>query len=76
MCVYAGNPMLFNQVRYEHPHQSDLSIFLKYGSPRAFAFGIGRDFGAYGGAHQADEHIECGRFLEFAQILGEMFAEN
>ncbi len=56
--------------------QSDLSIFLKYGSPRAFAFGIGRDFGAYGGAHQADEHIECGRLLEFAQILGEMFAEN
>ena len=53
--------------------QSDLSIFLKYGSPRAFSFGIGRDFGAYGGAHQADEYIECDRFLEFTMILGELF---
>lgn len=56
--------------------QSDLSIFLKYGSPRAFAFGVGRNFGDYGGAHQADEYIECDRLLEFAKILGEMFAEN
>ena len=54
--------------------QSDLSIFLKYGSSRAFAFGIGRNFGDYGGAHQADEYIECDRLLEFAQILGTMFA--
>ena len=55
--------------------QSDLSIFLKYGSPRAFSFGIGRDFGAYGGAHQADEYIECDRLLEFTMILGATFAE-
>ncbi len=56
--------------------QSDLSIFLKYGSPRAFSFGIGRDFGAYGGAHQADEYIECDRFLEFTMILGELLSAD
>ncbi len=49
---------------------SDLSLFIQYGSPRAFSFGIGRDFGVYGGAHQADEFIECARLLEFTKILG------
>ena len=38
---------------------SDLSVILKYGSADAFGFGIGRDFGVYGGAHQPDEHIAC-----------------
>jgi len=55
--------------------QSDLSIFLKYGSPRAISFGVGRDFGAYGGAHQADEYIECDRLLEFAKIMGKFLAD-
>ena len=55
--------------------QSDLSIFLKYGSPRAISFGIGRDFGAYGGAHQADEYIECDKLLEFAKIIGKFLSE-
>ncbi len=55
--------------------QSDLSIFLKYGSPRAISFGVGRDFGAYGGAHQADEYIECERLLEFAEIMAAFFTE-
>ena len=49
---------------------SDLSVFLRYGSPRAFSFGIGRDFDAYGGAHQPDEFIECAPLLEFTKILG------
>ena len=55
--------------------QSDLSIFLKYGSKRAISFGIGRDFGTYGGAHQADEYIECDRLLEFAKIMGNFLYE-
>ena len=49
--------------------QSDLSLFIKNGSERAFSFGIGRDFDFYGGAHQADEFIECEKILEFAQII-------
>ncbi|MBQ2786251.1 MAG: hypothetical protein IJF02_07090 [Oscillospiraceae bacterium] len=52
--------------------QSDLSIFLKHGSPRAF--GIGRNFGDYGGSHQADKYIACDRLLEFKQIFAEIFA--
>ena len=56
--------------------QSDLSIFLKYGSKNAFAFGIGRPFGEYGGAHQVDEHIECNNLIEFAQILGELLSKK
>ena len=49
--------------------QSDLSLFIKNGSKRAFSFGIGRNFGDYGGAHQADEYIECDKLLEFAEII-------
>jgi len=50
---------------------SDLSIFIKYGSPRAFAFGIGRGFDEYGGAHQPDEFIECDKLLDYTKILAE-----
>ena len=49
---------------------SDLSLFLKYGSKRAFGFGIGRDFSADGGAHQANEYIEMDPFIEYAKIIG------
>ena len=49
---------------------SDLSVILKYGSPQAFGFGIGRGFGVYGGAHQADEYIECDNLVEYAKIIG------
>ena len=49
---------------------SDLSVILKYGSPEAFAFGIGRGFDVYGGAHQPDEHIACETLVEFAKIIG------
>ena len=54
---------------------SDLSVLLKYGSPRAFAFGIGRDFNAYGGSHQPDEHLFCENLLEYAKILGAFLLE-
>jgi len=49
---------------------SDLSVILKYGSKEAFGFGIGRDFHAYGGAHQPDEYIGCAELLEYAKIMG------
>lgn len=49
---------------------SDLSVILKYGSPDAYGFGIGRDFNAYGGAHQPDEFIECDKLVEYAKIIG------
>ena len=49
---------------------SDLSILLANGGTDAFSFGIGRDFGVYGGAHQPDEHIDCAELLEFTKIMG------
>ena len=48
---------------------SDLSVILRYGSPVAISFGIGRDFNAEGGAHQPNEFIECRDLLEFAKIV-------
>lgn len=48
---------------------SDLSVIAKYGSQEAFGFGIGRDFSAYGGAHQPDEYIECDKLVEYAKII-------
>ena len=48
---------------------TDLSVILKYGSKEAYGFGIGRDFSAYGGAHQPDEFIECKNLLEYAKIM-------
>ena len=48
---------------------SDLSVILKYGAKNAFGFGIGRDFNAYGGAHQPDEYIECEKLVEYAKII-------
>ena len=48
---------------------SDLSVILKYGSPQAYGFGIGRPFDEYGGAHQPDEYIECDELVEYAKIM-------
>ncbi len=49
---------------------SDLSLFLKYGSKRAFGFGIGRGFDEEGGSHQPNEYIQTDRFIEFTKIVG------
>lgn len=49
---------------------SDLSVILKYGSPEAYGFGIGRDFDEYGGAHQPDEFVYCDQLVEYAKIIG------
>ena len=49
---------------------SDLSILLVNGGHNAFSFGIGRDFNAYGGAHQPDEWIACDDLLEYTKIIG------
>lgn len=54
---------------------SDLSLFIRYGSPRAVSFGIGRDFNAYGGAHQTDEFIECDHLVEFAGTVASFLLE-
>lgn len=48
---------------------SDLSVILKYGSPEAYGFGIGRDFSEYGGAHQPDEFVYCDELVEYAKII-------
>ena len=49
---------------------SDLAVILANGGKDAFSFGVGRDFGVYGGAHQPDEHIDCADLLEFTKIMG------
>lgn len=49
---------------------SDLAVILANGGKDAFSFGVGRDFGVYGGAHQPDEHIDCSELLEFTKIIG------
>ena len=48
---------------------SDLSVISKYGSNKAFAFGIGRDFFKKGGAHQPNEYVECEKLVDFAKTI-------
>jgi len=48
---------------------SDLSVFLKYGSPVSLSFGLVRDFKLCGGAHQADEFVEQDKLLEHCKAL-------
>lgn len=48
---------------------TDLSIFIPYGSPSSFNFGILRDFALPGGAHQPNEYVECKQFLEHTKAL-------
>lgn len=49
--------------------QSDYSVILKYGSPNAFGFGNGRIFQDEGGAHQADEYMECDSLVKYAKVI-------
>ncbi|MDD4679453.1 MAG: M20/M25/M40 family metallo-hydrolase [Clostridia bacterium] len=48
---------------------SDLSLFLKYGSPVSLNFGIIRDFQLYGGAHQYDEYVEQKQLHEHCKAI-------
>ena len=48
---------------------SDLSIYMKYGSPNSFNFGILRDFKFEGGAHQPNESISLDEFLAMTKTL-------
>ncbi len=48
---------------------SDMSVILKYGPKETFDIGIVRSFDKYGGAHQADEFLECEEFLEYTKII-------
>lgn len=50
---------------------SDLSLFLANTDAPSFAFGIGRDFDEYGGAHQPDEYLECDDLIEFVKIIAQ-----
>ena len=67
--VQAGKDVSNTEIKRVSSCLSDLSIFLKYGSTRAFAFGAGRQFNDIGGAHQPNEFIECDKFLNFAKIV-------
>lgn len=49
---------------------SDLSVISKYGSNRAYGFGIGRDFSMEGGAHQPNEYVECEKLVEYTKTIG------
>lgn len=48
---------------------SDLSLYLRWGSVSSFNFGIFRDFKRYGGAHQADEFVDCDEFVSLTKAL-------
>ncbi|HCS74881.1 MAG TPA: hypothetical protein DIW17_13525 [Clostridiales bacterium] len=48
---------------------TDLSLFLQYGSPHSFNFGIFRDFALPGGAHQPDEYVDCTQLLQYTKAL-------
>lgn len=56
-------------VRISGACMSDLSIFLKFGSPRSVNFGILRDFRLYGGAHQPDEFVTQEELLHHCKAL-------
>lgn len=46
---------------------SDLSVILKYGTKKAFAYGTGRHFSAEGGAHQINEYIFCDKLVQYTK---------
>jgi acetylornithine deacetylase/succinyl-diaminopimelate desuccinylase-like protein len=48
---------------------SDLNLFLSCGSRHSFNFGILRDFGLPGGAHQPNEFVDQKAFLQHTQAL-------
>lgn len=49
---------------------SDTSLLQMYNPGEVFAFGCGREFSLYGGAHQPDEFVECDALVEITKILG------
>jgi acetylornithine deacetylase len=48
---------------------TDLSVFLEHGSMSSVNFGVVRDFGIYGGAHQPDEFTDCRQLLDHAKAI-------
>lgn len=48
---------------------SDLFLYMEYGSPASFGYGIMRDFKLYGGAHQPDEYVDCVDFLNCTKAV-------
>lgn len=49
---------------------SDLFLYYRHGSPCSVSYGILRDFHLEGGAHQPDEFILLGDFVNHAKALG------
>lgn len=60
----AGRP-----VRITGSCLTDLSLFLKYGSEHSLNFGLVRDFGLYGGAHQTDEFVDQQALVEYCKAI-------
>ncbi len=48
---------------------SDLSVISKYGSSRAYGYGVGRNFNVEGGAHQPNEFIDCDALVDFTKTI-------
>ncbi len=48
---------------------SDLSVISKYGTSRAYGYGVGRDFSEIGGAHQPNEFVECDKLVDFTKTV-------
>ncbi len=48
---------------------SDYFLYYRHGSPRSVTYGIFRDFGVPGGAHQPDECISCESFVNMTKAL-------
>lgn len=49
---------------------SDFPMFVMYGNPKAVCFGLGGDFDQPGGAHQANECVNCDDLVKFTKIVG------
>lgn len=58
-----------HEIKISGACMSDLSIFLKFGTPNSVNFGILRDFKLYGGAHQPDEFVNQEEFLNHCKAL-------
>ncbi len=54
---------------------SDLPMFKIYGTQRAVTLGIAHGFGEIGGAHQANEFVDCDEFIMFAKTIAGFLAE-
>lgn len=71
----SGKFMNDEEIMVEASCLSDLNIFINNGSTSSFSFGIGRDFDVPGGAHLADEFVECERLVDFTKAVAAFVCE-